>query len=135
MQTSSFFLYEGRGRISIARYMPKHISGIASYPALAPGKWFKDPQNKTYEAYRGCYYQHVLARLDPQHTWDALHALAGELEPVLLCWEHLRKPEEWCHRRIVAEWFTHHLGVSIPEMPLLCERITQKESAQLSLFP
>ena len=78
MQTSSFFLYQGIGRISIARYAPKHIVGHASYPALAPGKWFKDAENKTYPAYRDRYYQCILHSLHPQKVWDELHQLVKD---------------------------------------------------------
>jgi hypothetical protein len=31
---------------------------------------------------------------------------------VLLCWE---KPRDACHRRLVAEWFEHRLGIEVPE--------------------
>jgi hypothetical protein len=52
-------------------------------------------------------YAEILDALDPQATWDRLHELAGEAEPVLLCWERplFRMPGNWCHRRLVAGWF------------------------------
>ncbi len=127
MQTSSFFHYEGPGRISIARYAPKHVRGVLSYPALAPGSWFK--QLKDFESYRKRYHETILQPLNAEDVYQALHRLSGEHEPVLLCWEHLTKPGDWCHRRIVAEWFENALGVHVPERPRPI-----KDNPQGSLF-
>jgi len=44
---------------------------------------------------------------------------------VLLCWERplFRMPGNWCHRRLVADWFAATLGHQvyelIPPAPLL----------------
>ena len=67
-------------------------------------------------AYREIYFGDILGPLDPTAVWRDLNALAGEHEPVLLCWE--RPPfsaTNWCHRHMVAEWFLEHLGVAVPE--------------------
>lgn len=134
MKTSCFYLYSGEGRISIARTAPKHVlAGLAYYPALAPGKWLFDPAHKNRDVYRERYFGEILGPLDPQKVWDELHALAGGNEPVLLCHEHYpaHKPDDWCHRRMIAEWFEQELGVAVPEMEL-----PQHEAltAQNSLF-
>jgi hypothetical protein len=36
--------------------------------------------------------------------------------PVLLCYEALKKPGEFCHRRIFAEWYESQTGLVIPEL-------------------
>lgn len=62
------------------------------------------------------HYRTILAELDPQRVFDKLGQLADNTEPILLCWE--RPPfttDNWCHRRIVAEWFGETLGVDVPE--------------------
>lgn len=121
MKTSCFYLYSGPGRISIARTAPKHVQeGLHYYRALAPGKWLFDPAHKNYATYRERYFREILAPLDPKRVWDELHALAGEHEPVLLCHEHYpaHKPDDWCHRRMVADWFEQSLGVAVPELEL-----------------
>lgn len=116
MKTSSFYLYSGLGRISIARTAPHRVAaGFKVYRALAPGAWLFDPTYKDYTTYRERYFREILAPLDPQKVWDDLHALADGHEPVLLCHEHLRKPGEWCHRRMAAEWFEQALGAVVPE--------------------
>ncbi len=110
MKTSCFSLYKGDGRISIARYAPRNTpAGYRIYSKLAPGTWF----NSVSEAkYNELFRNEILARLDPQRTWDELHAMTGGYEPVLLCWE---KPGEFCHRHLVAGWFERELGVTVSE--------------------
>ncbi|MCL2822690.1 MAG: DUF488 domain-containing protein, partial [Polyangiaceae bacterium] len=115
MKTSCFAGYKGPGRICIARYAPRGTpAGYRVFKALAPGEWFKSVSK---EQYMVLYDGEILAPLDPQKTWDTLHELAGGVEPVLLCWE---KPpltaDNWCHRRIVSEWFESRLGVVVPEL-------------------
>jgi hypothetical protein len=115
MKTASFFTYQGPGRISIARYAPRNTpAGYRTFRALAPGEWF----NKvTEERYRELYFAEVLGVLDPRVTLDTLCDLAAGAEPVLLCWE--RPPftaDNWCHRRMVAEWFGEKLGIDLPEV-------------------
>mgnify|MGYP003858050031 CR=1 FL=1 len=116
MKTSSFYLYSGPGRISIARSSPRRVAaGFRIFKPLAPGSWLFDPAYREYTTYRARYFSEILGPLDPQDTWERLHALAGGEEPVLLCHEHLQKPGEWCHRRLVAEWFADTLGHEVAE--------------------
>lgn len=114
MKTASFFTYTGPGRVSIARYPPRNTpAGFRVYKALAPGPWFNSVSREEYER----LYAQQLAQLDPERVAANLQVLAGEAEPVLLCWE--RPPftdTNWCHRRIVAAWFENALGVSVPEL-------------------
>jgi len=35
---------------------------------------------------------------------------------VLLCWEDIRKPGEWCHRTMFAEWWAEHSGQGVLEL-------------------
>ena len=107
----------GSNRIVIARAVPRGIeAGYRRYPKLAPGRWFKNPEYKNnQETYRDRYISEILSPLDPAEVWEHLHQLTGGEEPILLCWEPLKKPGEWCHRRMVAEWFEQNLGVSVPE--------------------
>jgi hypothetical protein len=123
MKTSSFKLYTGPGRISIARYAPRGApEGFRIFKGLAPGPWFN---SVPYDEYLHRYNTEILHQLDTQRTWDALHFLAGGAEPVLLCWESPPftawdccndKRANWCHRRIVAEFFERTLGVEVPEL-------------------
>jgi hypothetical protein len=113
VKTSSFWLYTGPGRISIARGARRVPGGFRVCKALAPGPWFKSVDEATY---RRLYFDELLGRLDPAETWETLHRLAGEAAPVLMCWETLLRPGEWCHRRLVAEWFRDRLGYVVDEL-------------------
>lgn len=117
MLTASFFTYRGPGRISIALYAPRGTpASFRIYKALAPTR---DMLKLAFDPYFDLYHERILAPLDPAGVWRDLHALAGEHEPVLLCWE--RPPfsaGNWCHRRLVADWFHDHLGVQVDEFAL-----------------
>lgn len=115
MKTASFFTYAGPGRISIARYAPRGTpAGFRIYRPLNPTAPMLKLDRAEYEP----LYLAILAGLDPRQVWDNLHRLAGDAEPVLLCWE--RPPftvTNWCHRRMVADWFEQALDVEVPEVP------------------
>lgn len=62
----------------------------------------------TKEEYTIRYYDEILNKLDPARTYQEL----GE-NAILLCWE---KSGEFCHRRIVADWFLKHLQIEVKEL-------------------
>ncbi|ECF2938623.1 hypothetical protein ZD68_06215 [Salmonella enterica subsp. enterica serovar Brandenburg] len=110
MKTSCFSIYRGEGRICIARYAPRNTpAGYHTFRKLAPGNWFNSVSTSRYIE---LYEHEVLAKLDPERTWNELHLLAGNAEPVLLCWE---RPGEFCHRQLVARWFQRELGIAVEE--------------------
>jgi len=118
MQTSNFWNFTGPGRIIISRGFPRNLGeGYRIYRALNPGPWFNDPDLKSSEAkFRDRYFREILKPLDAQKVYDHLHQLVKGHEPVLLCWEKdPTQPDEWCHRRMVADWFEDQLGVKVPE--------------------
>lgn len=113
MKTASFYTYSGPGRISIARFAPRGTkAGFRIFKPLAPGPWFNSVPE---QEYRKLYFAQ-LAELDPMQTWETLHDMAGGVEPILLCYE---KPpftvSNWCHRRMVAEFFKTTLGFDVLE--------------------
>ncbi|MDL2283973.1 DUF488 domain-containing protein [Oxalobacter sp. OttesenSCG-928-P03] len=113
MKTSSYFTYSGPGRIGISMTVPDHLAdGLIMFRALAPKIWFKGADINVYHHH---YFQ-MLSELDPMATWKKLHDLAGDHEPVLLCWEKPPFDEcNFCHRRLVAQWFENELGAIVPE--------------------
>ena len=113
MMTSYFSKYRGRHGICIARYSPSGWRGRV-YSALAPSqsllRWYKFSWlgKKEREAeYKERYREETLNSLDPKVVYDRLSE-----NSVLLCYE---KSGDFCHRRLVAEWFEKHLGVKVPE--------------------
>ena len=45
------------------------------------------------------------------------HYLDFGKDLVLCCYEDVRKPGEWCHRLLFAEWWQQKTGQIIPELP------------------
>ena len=83
--------------ICIALWPPKGVN-IPTYSNLAPTKkilldYKKNPDTKKY-IQNYCF--HVLSRIDPHEVYEYLD------NKILLCYE---KPEDFCHRHIVADWF------------------------------
>lgn len=114
MKTSNFFHYRGPGRVSIARSEPRGTpGGYRKYKALAPTR---EMLRMDYNRYRDLYFGEILRPLSPLKVVDDLRDLTGGAEPVLLCWEDITKPGQWCHRRMVAEWLQDRLGIDIPEI-------------------
>jgi len=114
MKTSCFKTYQGPGRICVARYAPRGTpAGFRRFTALAPGEWFNQVSKTEYLK----RYAVILEVLDPKKTFDKLIELAAGAEPILLCYEVPPFTEKnWCHRRLIAEWFEQKLGVRIPEL-------------------
>ena len=89
--------------ISIARGTPKWFNG-SQYLKLAPTwEMIKHMSEEEYIF----SYKNLLKKLNPKEVYKEL----GE-ETVLLCWE---RPGDFCHRRLVAEWFENELGLLVPE--------------------
>ena len=115
MKTASYFTYNGLGSIGISTGKPRGMTVICGfYKDLAPRR---EMLQMPYHAYRDEYFREILGPLDPKQVVDDLQRLAGENEPVILCFE--RPPftsDNWCHRRMVAEWFGDRLGLVVPEI-------------------
>lgn len=90
---------------------------------------------ETYEAFKPAYFERLdkigVSRIQQQLAdFDKL----GK-DVVLLCYEDIRKPENWCHRTAFAEWYKMRTGITIEELPET-ERKTEPSSVlvQTSLF-
>jgi hypothetical protein len=134
MKTSCFALYQGPGRVCIARWAPRGTpAGYRMFAPLAPGAWFnKVPEDE----YRRRYFGEILAQLDARAVVADLERLAGGAEPVLLCWE--RPPftaTNWCHRRMVAEWLKSTIGLEVPELELAAPVLTEEPPAPSAPAP
>jgi len=106
--------------VQISRGFPKYMKreDIPKALHLAPEwSWMKEEKH-LYDA----HFQRLLDALNPEVVWLEMqqHAKnAGKLAPVLMCFEKPPFTEEnWCHRRIVAEWLEKSLNVTVPELNL-----------------
>lgn len=114
MKTASFFTYQGLGAISIALYAPRGKNHLPRCGRLAPTH---DMLKMDEATYRTLYFGNILGRLDAAQLWEDLHRLSYPHEPVLLCWG--RPPltgRNWCHRRMIAEFFSSELGHNVQEI-------------------
>ena len=126
MKTSNFArASRDPGAISIARGTPSWFDGQRFEPLMPPWalvSWAKasirkgDRDSQACRRYVEAYHAEVLDKLDPARVAETIehlcHLPAGPVEPVLLCWE---APGEFCHRRIVADWFKAQLGMEVSE--------------------
>ena len=88
--------------ISICGKAPDWYKGL-QYKKLAPKydffiKW-KDNHDNDY--YTKCFNEQVLDKLDVEDTVSELIDPHSGIDIALICYE---KPEEFCHRHLVAEW-------------------------------
>ena len=113
--------------ISIARFTPDWAD-IAVLRGLMPRP---DMLKMDYSTYK-FHFDRILASRDPQAVWDNLHIFGGE--PVLLCFEAPPFTEtNFCHRRMVADWFEETLGQQVDEWqpPGLAK---ERRAEQMELF-
>ena len=109
---TSYFAKCGKfaNAISIAGKAPSWYTG-RQYKKLAPlysfFKKYKEDGDEKY--YTEQYFKEVLDKLDPQEVFNELGPNA-----ILICYE---APGKFCHRRLVADWFSEKLGIDIPEYP------------------
>jgi hypothetical protein len=116
MKTGCYFTFRGPGRIGITAYPPKNPTFSRDVPmvkALAPRR---DMLKLPYDTYRQIFFGEILGTLDAAEIKTRLEQLVAPHEPVLLCYERPPfTPDNWCHRRMVAEWFQDQLGIDVPE--------------------
>lgn len=101
---------------SIARWKPKWYTG-KTIISLAPSQelllWWRasDKSDKSKEKYIKLYNKQLNEK-DPRRLAALLHKECGEKIPVLLCFE---KPENFCHRHLVADWLNKN-GIKCKEL-------------------
>ncbi|MDP9438669.1 MAG: DUF488 domain-containing protein [Actinomycetota bacterium] len=81
--------------------------------SLAPGNeaWAqKDP-----EAFERAYLDQ-LDDLGAEHILAELERIANGKPCLLVCWEKLADPNEFCHRRVLAERLRAMTGIEVPEL-------------------
>jgi hypothetical protein len=117
MQTSFFDnIVNVTTPLSISGKAPDWYAG-PQFRLLAPKRGFFDAWKAgeiDNDGYIREFNAQVLAQLDPADIYARLTAQYGA-DLTLLCYE---RPGEFCHRRLVAQWFEHALGIVVPELLL-----------------
>lgn len=117
--------------ICIARGIPRFYGGHA-IQSVAPYSWMlKD--GVTREQYVDAYFNKVLANVDPVSFLQECEKLSGGKDVALLCYE---KPDDFCHRHLLADWLEDQTGISIKEYGVIGKPWEHKnpETIQGSLF-
>ncbi len=117
--------------IGISRGTPRRSPGFRYklLRSLAPDNqvWAQEDR----EAFEAAYLDQLDA-LAAETILADLKRIAGDHPAVLLCWEMLAEPDEWCHRRMLAGWLEKQTGIVVPELE--AGTLTRKPDAQPALF-
>lgn len=97
--------------IGISLYPPRWFNGI-SLKQVAPTKSILFANGQTQEDYTRRYRSEVLSQQDMQQFLKTVEQASGGQDVALCCYE---KPEDFCHRHILAGWIKEKLGIEISE--------------------
>ena len=93
------------------------IAICGAIPSKYYGKWYRKlaPSWSIFSQYKELndsikytqrYNKEILAKLDCNQVYQDLYNLANESNNfAMICYE---KPDDFCHRHLVANWFTNH---------------------------
>lgn len=102
--------------VSIAQWAPKGYKGY-TMKMLAPSPmllswWKKSPKTEVEKEKYTIIYNKQLSAFDPHKVAKLLiDGCKGKI-PTLVCFE---KPNDFCHRHLVAKWFNEH-GIECKEI-------------------
>jgi hypothetical protein len=94
--------------ISISRYPAKFANVTVELKMLAPTSDMLRMEEEPYIV----KFKSILGRLDPDKILKQINLLANGRDCALLCYE---RPDEFCHRHLVAEWLNSNTGTEIKE--------------------
>ena len=116
---------EGLTVISVARFSPRWYNG-ARYSAVAPTPYMLGGACNHEEYLKR--YDDILNGLSPEVVIRDITTLSRGKDVALCCYE---KPNEFCHRHLLAEWITANTSYEVKEWGV----IERKEVAEeQSLF-
>jgi len=101
--------YYGKGKklmdnnivgISISLQVPQWFLGI-QIKDLAPDWSMMKMSKEDYEV----AYRKKLDGINLKHAFRHIKSVAKGKDVALLCYESLKKEDEWCHRTMLAKWF------------------------------
>lgn len=104
--------------VGIVRGMPRyktkyHISGNIMQIAPPRHLWNENDM----DLFRKPYFEHLEKGGYPAIAERIKSYLDEGKDLVLCCYEDVRKPGEWCHRLLFAEWWFEKTGQRIEELP------------------
>lgn len=115
--------------ISIARWLPKWYNGISLKNVAPTPSMLKDDITRDEYIKR---YNELLQKIDANEFLETLKFFSKGQPCALICYE---KPNEFCHRHLLAKYLNDKLNLNIEEFKVK-EDIKAKENKpeELSLF-
>lgn len=99
------------GRYRWWKHEPLHMAGQVVAPDRA---WIHMDDRDAYEKLYIAKLDRDSDRID--ETLNRLETAAGSRDVVLMCFEDLSRPGNWCHRRMFADWWHARHGFLPPEV-------------------
>ena len=115
--------------VSIARWLPKWYNGISLKEVAPTPSMLKDDITRDEYIKR---YNELLQKIDVNKFLETLKFFTNGQPCALICYE---KPNEFCHRHLLADYLNSKLNLNIEEFKVK-ENIKAKENKpeELSLF-
>lgn len=109
--------------IGISLYPPKWFTGLSN-KYVSPS-WDILHNSKSEEDYVQRFNSEILAHRDPKAFLSAIEKMANGKDVALCCFE---KPDDFCHRHLVAKWLNEKLGVQIEEFGISKSPVYSEQS-------
>jgi hypothetical protein len=94
--------------------------------------WLKLPYEQFLTLFIGRLNQHGAKKISEKLAEITLNT--GGSDPVLLCYEDLGNPANWCHRQLFADWWLTQTGEEVIELGRLYVPPTGGTQADATLF-
>lgn len=111
--------------ISIARWSPRFFQGLV-FREVAPTPYML--RQCSHEEYLRMYAE-ILSRLNANEFLNKIKVVSFGRDVALLCYE---KPNDFCHRHLLADWLHEKTGVEIEEFGAVTK--TPQVARQGTLF-
>lgn len=109
--------------IGIALYPPKWFTGLSN-KYVSPS-WDILHNSKSKEDYVQRFNSEILAHRDPKAFFSAIEKMANGKDVALCCFE---KPDDFCHRHLVAKWLNEKLGLQVEEFGISKNPVYSEQS-------
>ena len=109
--------------IGIALYPPKWFTGLSN-KYVSPS-WDILHNSKSKEDYVQRFNSEILAHRDPKAFLSAIEKMANGKDVALCCFE---KPDDFCHRHLVAKWLNEKLGIQVEEFGISKNPVYSEQS-------
>lgn len=112
--------------ICVALYKPRFFTGV-QLQNVAPTRYMLSPACSEQEYIK--LYNGILSRLNAFQVLNQIKTLSGGRNIALCCYE---KPDDFCHRHILAQWLSKETGTPITEFGVVERK--EPEYKQTSMF-